>query len=54
MLNADLAIGSGIMIAVTCIVLTTCDEAEPAFLKAMNAAPLAELDMGSTAGRPWR
>jgi NTE family protein len=44
MLNADLAIGSDIVIAVSCFLLTACDEAGPAFFKAMNAAPLAELD----------
>ncbi len=44
MLNADLAIGSDIVIAVSCFPLTTRNEAGPAFFKAMNAAPLAELD----------
>ncbi|HEY2533725.1 MAG TPA: patatin-like phospholipase family protein [Xanthobacteraceae bacterium] len=44
MLNADLAIGSHIVIAVSCLPLTARDNAGPAFLKAMNAAPLAELD----------
>jgi NTE family protein len=44
MLNADLAIGSDIVIAVSCFPLTARDEAAPAFFKAMNAAPLAELD----------
>jgi NTE family protein len=43
-LNADLAIGSDIVIAVSCFRLTARDEAGPAFFKAMNAAPLAELD----------
>ena len=44
MLNADLAIGSDIVIAVSCFPLTASDDARPAFFKAMNAAPLAELD----------
>ena len=44
MLNADLAIGSDIVIAVSCFPLTARDEAGPAFFQAMNAAPLAELD----------
>ena len=44
MLNADLAIGSDIVIAVSCFPLTARDDARPAFFKAMNAAPLAELD----------
>jgi hypothetical protein len=44
MLNADLAIGSDIVIAVSCFPLTARDEAGPAFFKAMNAAALAELD----------
>jgi NTE family protein len=44
MLNADLAIGSDIVIAVSCFPLSARDEAAPAFFKAMNAAPLAELD----------
>jgi len=44
MLNADLAIGSDIVIAVSCFPLTAHDDARPAFFKAMNAAPLAELD----------
>lgn len=43
-LNADLAIGSDIVIVVSCFPLTARDEAGPAFFKAMNAAPLAELD----------
>jgi NTE family protein len=41
--NADLAIGSDIVIAVSCFALTARDEAGSAFFKAMNAAPLAEL-----------
>jgi NTE family protein len=44
MLNADLAIGSDIVISVSCFPLTARDEAGPALFKAMNAAPLAELD----------
>ena len=44
MLNADLAIGSDIVIAVSCFPLTARDKAVPAFFTAMNAAPLAELD----------
>ena len=44
MLNANLAVGSDIVIAVSCFSLTARDEAGPAFFKAMNAAPLAELD----------
>lgn len=44
MLNADLAIGSDIVIAVSCFPLTARDKAGPAFFAAMNAAPLAELD----------
>lgn len=44
MLNADLAIGSDIVIAVSCFPLTARDKAAPAFFAAMNAAPLAELD----------
>jgi len=43
-LNADLAIGSHIVIAVSCFPLTSRDKAGPAFFKAINAAPLAELD----------
>jgi NTE family protein len=43
-LNADLAIGCGIVIAVSCFSLTGRDKAGPAFFAAMNAAPLAELD----------
>ena len=44
MLNADLAIGFDIVIAVSCFALTARDRAGPAFFTAMNAAPLAELD----------
>jgi NTE family protein len=44
MLNADLAIGFDIVIAVSCFPLTARDKAGPAFFTAMNAAPLAELD----------
>ena len=43
-LNADLAIGCDIVIAVSCFSLTSHDKAGPAFFTAMNAAPLAELD----------
>jgi hypothetical protein len=42
--NADLAIGFDIVIAVSCFALTAGDKAGPAFFTAMNAAPLAELD----------
>jgi NTE family protein len=44
MLNADLAIGFDIVIAVSCFPLTARDKAAPAFFTAMNAAPLAEID----------
>ena len=44
MLNADLAIGFDIVIAISCFALTARDRAGPAFFTAMNAAPLAELD----------
>ena len=44
MLNADLAIGSDIVIAVSCFPLTARDKAETPFFTATNAAPLAELD----------
>jgi NTE family protein len=44
MLNADLAIGFDIVIAVSCFALTARDKAGPVFFTAMNAAPLAELD----------
>ena len=44
LLNADLVIGFDIVIAVSCFPLTARDEAGPAFFRAMNAAPLAELD----------
>lgn len=44
MLNADLAIGSDIVTAVSCFPLTARDKAGPAFFAAMNAAPLAALD----------
>jgi len=43
-LNADLAIGCNIVIAVSCFSLTGHDKAGPAFFTAINAAPLAELD----------
>jgi NTE family protein len=43
-LNADLAIGCDVVIAVSCFPLTARDEAGPAFFKAMTTAPLAELD----------
>ena len=54
MLNADLAIGSDIVIAVSCFPLTARDKAVPAFFTAMNAAPLAELDALRGSARPWR
>src|SRR6516165_4565156 len=44
MLNADLAIGSDIVIAVSCFPLTARDKTAPVFFTVMNAAPLAELD----------
>ena len=44
MLNADLAIGSDIVIAVSCFSLTVRDKAGTNFFTAMNAASLAELD----------
>jgi NTE family protein len=44
MLNADLAIGSDIVIAVSCFPLTARDKAGPTFFTAINAAVLAELD----------
>jgi NTE family protein len=44
MLNADLAIGFDIVIAVSCFTLTARNKAGPAFFTAMNAVPLAELD----------
>jgi NTE family protein len=44
MLNADLAIGFDIVIAVSCFPLTALDKAGPAFFTAINAAPLAELE----------
>ena len=43
-LNADLAIGCDIVIAVSCFSMTGHDKAGPAFFTAMIAAPLAELD----------
>jgi NTE family protein len=43
-LNADLAIGCDIVIAVSCFSLTGHDKAGPAFFTAINAAPIAELD----------
>ncbi len=45
MLNADLAIGSHIVIAVSCFPLTARDKAGPAFFKTMSAAPRGELDV---------
>jgi NTE family protein len=42
MLNADLAIGAGIVVAVSCFGLT--DEAAPPFFKTLNSASLAGLD----------
>jgi len=44
MLNADLAIGSDIVIAVSCFPLTARDKAETPFFTATNAAVVAELD----------
>jgi NTE family protein len=44
MLNADLAVGSDIVIAVSCFALTAHDGAAIRFFAAMNAAVLAELD----------
>jgi NTE family protein len=44
MLNADLAIGSDIVIAVSCFPLTVRDKAETPFFTATNTALLAELD----------
>jgi NTE family protein len=44
MLNADLAIGSDIVIAVSCFPLTARDKSGTAFFTAINAAVLAELD----------
>ena len=43
-LNADLAIGCDIVIAVSCFSLTGRGKAGPALFTAMNAAPLTELD----------
>ena len=43
-LNADLAIGCNIVIAVSCFSLTGRGKAGPALFTAMNAAPLTELD----------
>jgi NTE family protein len=43
-LNADLAIGCHIVIAVSCFSLTGHGKAGPALFTAMNAAPLGELD----------
>ena len=43
MLNADLAIGSDIVIAVSCSSLTARDKAGTPFFAATNAALLAEL-----------
>jgi hypothetical protein len=42
MLNADLAVGCDIVIAVSCFALT--DKAVPPFFTALNSAMLAELD----------
>jgi NTE family protein len=44
MLNADLAIGSDIVIAVSCFPLTAHDKSGTAFFTAINAALVAELD----------
>jgi NTE family protein len=44
MLNADLAIGSDIVIVVSCFALTAPDKAGTPFFTAINAALLAELD----------
>ena len=44
MLNADLAIGSDIVIAVSCFPLTARDKAETPFFTATTAAVVAELD----------
>jgi NTE family protein len=44
MLNADLAIGSDIVIVVSCFALTAPGKAGTAFFTAINAALLAELD----------
>ena len=44
MLNADLAMGADIVIAVSCFPLTAHDKVGPAFFAAMNAASRAELD----------
>ena len=43
-LNADLAIGFDIVIAVSCFAVTARHQAEVAFFKALNAAVLLELD----------
>jgi len=44
LLNADLGIGSDIVIVVSCFSLSARDGAGTPFFTAMNAAPLAELD----------
>jgi NTE family protein len=44
MLNADLAVGSGTVMAVSCFALTARDKATAPFFAAMTAAMLAELD----------
>ena len=44
MLNADLAIGSDIVIAVSCFPLTARDKPGMPFFTATNAAVVAELD----------
>jgi len=49
-LNADLAIGSDIVIAVSCFPLTARDKAAAPFFAAMNAPVLAELDAVRSSG----
>ena len=53
MLNADLAMGADIVIAVSCFPLTAHDEVGPAFFAAMNAASRAELDAVRGSARLW-
>jgi NTE family protein len=50
MLNADLAIGSGIVIAVSCFALTARDKPPTSFFTAINAPLLAELDAVRSSG----
>jgi NTE family protein len=50
MLNADLAIGSDIVMAVSCFPLTARDKAGTPFFIALNAAMLAELDAVRASG----